>query len=281
MHRSAHDRSALPYWEARSIHWQVSTPISPLPDDIRFYEANAAHYAGEASGLTALLLGVTPAIAAMRWPAGTRLVALDWAEGMLRNVFPRDRVASFAHPVRGDWREMPIANACIDLVVGDGCYSTFPTFQGPALVNREVARVLRPGGRFCLRCHRRPDEATPVARLFEKLFAGQLGDLDMFRWLLAMSIHGDSQDGVCLADVWDSWHEHVPDARKWQERLGWTAQALANLETWKGSRSRYLFPSLAELRALGRADFEIDDCDIPEYEWGEHFPRLTMSLPSD
>ena len=277
MHRPAYDRSALPYWEARSARWQVSTPISPLPDDIRFYEANAARYAGEAAGMSALLLGVTPAIATMRWPASTRLVALDWAGGMLRNVFPRDRVASFAHPLRGDWREIPLANACIDLALGDGCYSTFSSFDGPAHVNHEVARVLRPGGRFCLRCHRRADEPIPVPRLFERLLCGELRDLDMFRWLLAMSIHGDSRDGVRLGDVWDAWHEHVPDARQWQDRFGWTGQALANLESWKGSRSRYLFPSLAELHALARADFDLDDCDIPEYEWGEHFPRLTMS----
>jgi SAM-dependent methyltransferase len=277
VHAPAFDRSALPYWEARSVRWKVSTPISPLPDDVRFYEANAARYAGESQGLRALLLGVTPAIATMRWPAGTRLIALDWAGGMLSNVFPRAQVASFAHALRGDWREMPLADACVDLVVGDGCYSTFSTFEGPADVNREVARVLRPGGRFCLRCHRRPDAAIPMEQLFGRLLAGEFGDLDMFRWQLAMALHGDSRDGVCLGDVWDAWHEHVPNAGKWLARFGWSEQALANFEGWKGSRSRYLFPSLAELRTLVSTNFDLEDCDIPEYEWGEHFPRLTMS----
>ena len=235
MHGPAFDRSALPYWEARSRHWRVSAPISPLPDDIRFYEANAAHFGGEAIAPRALLLGVTPAIAMMRWPAGTQLVALDWADGMLHTVFPHGHVAAFAQTLRGDWREMPIADASIDFVVGDGCYSTFTSLEGPAQVNREVARVLRPGGRFCLRCHRRADEVTPVPQLFDEFFSGAFHDLDMFRWQLAMSVQGDSPAGVCLDDVWRIWREH----------------------------------------------FDLDDCDIPAYEWGEHFPRLTMSPRAD
>jgi SAM-dependent methyltransferase len=276
VHRPAFDRSALPYWEARSRNWRVAPPISPLPDDIRFYEANAAHFAGEAAPPRALLLGVTPAIASMRWPAGTQLVALDWAEGMLQGVLPHDHVPTHAQSLRGDWREMPLADESIDFVVGDGCYSTFQSLEGPAQLNREVARVMRRGGRFCLRCHRRADRVTPLAELFDEFFTGAIRDLDMFRWQLAMSVHGDSPDGVCLGDVWRVWNERVPDPRSLQARLGWSESALANMQGWKDSRSRYLFPTLSGLEALARETFELDDCDIPEYEWGENFPRLTM-----
>lgn len=276
MDRSALDRSALAYWESRSTRWRVSTPISPGAEDVRFYEANAARRAGEELELRALLLGVTPAIATMRWPAGARLFALDWSEGMLRNVFPHASLDSFALRLRGDWREMPLADHCVDLVLGDGCYSTFPTLEGPELMNREVARVLRPGGSFCLRCHRRLDDTAPMEQLFGRLLAGEFRDLDMFRWQLAMSLHGDSQDGVCLGDVWNAWQEHVPDPRRVQPRLGWTDDAIANLESWKGSRSRYFFPTLGQLRSLATAHFELEDCDIPEYDWGEHFPRLIL-----
>jgi len=276
VHRPAYDRSAVAYWEARSRDWRVATPISPLPDDVRFYEANAARFGAEAAPPRALLLGVTPAIAVMRWPAGTDLVALDWADGMLRNVFPRDHVNAFTLPVRGDWREMPFPEASFDFVLGDGCYSTFATFEGPVQVNREVARVMRPGGLFCVRCHRRSNRVMPVARLFDSLFSGGIRDLDMFRWQLAMSMHGDSPNGICLGDVWQAWNVQVPDPAPLQERFGWTAQALANLQGWRGSKSRYLFPTLAQLEALVNRDFELEDCDIPTYEWGENFPRLTM-----
>lgn len=73
-----------------------------------------------------------------------------------------------ARALRGDWREIPLRDGCIDFAVGDGCYSTFADLRGPREMNREVRRVLRPGGMFSLRCFRRPDiglSAAAVANL--------------------------------------------------------------------------------------------------------------------
>ncbi len=221
--KPAFDRSALPYWDARAQRWKVSQPISPGPEDQRFYEACAARRVPEdGSELTALLLGVTPAIAQMRWPGPTRLVALDWSGGMFRNVWPREHLPRGAAGVRGDWRAMPLADGSVDFAIGDGCYSTFRDLEGPALLNREVHRVLRPGGEFCLRCHRRPDVPHSIERLFEWLHAGRFQNLDLFRWILAMAVHGDSIEGVSLHRVWETWREHVPDAKALAARFGWT-----------------------------------------------------------
>lgn len=269
------DRSARPYWDARSTHWSSIKPLSPGADDLLFYAEGAARTA-RGEGLRALLLGATPEIAAMRWPAATRLVALDWSEGMLRRVFPRAAAPAGSRVVRGDWRAMPFAAASFDFVAGDGCYSTFPDFDGPAQVNREVARVLRPGGELRIRCHCRPDALPAVDDLFAALFAGRIRDLNMFRWQLAMVLHGDSAHGVGLADVWRAWHERVPDARAAQARLGWDAAALATMEAWKETRSRYLFPTLTQLRDLQDGELRLAGAEVPRYEWGEHFARLTL-----
>jgi SAM-dependent methyltransferase len=223
-----------------------------------------------------MLLGVTPAIATMRWPAQTHLVALDWCDGMFRNVFPREGLPPRCERVRGDWREMPVATASLDLVVGDGFYSTFPDLAGPAQVNREIARVLRAGGALVMRCHRRLDRAPHVADLFSRLFAGEIRDLDIFRFVLAMAVHGDSREGVRLDDVWRAWREHVPDSREAQSRYGWADAPLANIEGWKDVASRYFFPDLAQIRELATPAFDIEECEIPAYEWGEHFPRFTL-----
>ena len=273
----AFDRSTLPYWEARSQRWRVAPPLAPGAEDVRFYEACAARRVpGDGSELKALLLGVTAPIAAMRWPLPTRLVALDWAEGMFRNVWPHERAPAGAAGVRGDWRAIPLADGSIDFAVGDGCYSTFRDLEGPAQVNREVHRVLRRGGEFCLRCFRRPDVAQSVELLFEWLHAGRFANLDLFRWMLAMALHGDSPDGVSLNHVWKAWRAHVADPRGLASRFAWSPDALANMEAWEKLESRYFFPTLAQLRGLARAHFDLELCDIPRYEWGEHFPRLLM-----
>jgi SAM-dependent methyltransferase len=275
--KAALDRSTLPYWEARAQRWRISPPLSPGAEDLRFYEACAArHISDEGAPLEALLLGVTAPIAAMRWPVPTRLVALDWAEGMLRNVWPRDRVPEGAACVRGDWRAIPLTHASFDYVVGDGCYSTFRDLDGPARLNREVHRVLRPGGEFCLRCFRRPDVARSADTLFEWLHAGRFRNLDLFRWMLAMALHGDATDGVSLRRVWETWRERARDPKALASRFAWSADAIANMDAWEKLESRYFFPTLAQLRELARPHFDLELCDFPRYEWGEYFPRLLM-----
>jgi len=275
--KPAFDRSTLAYWEARAQRWKVSSPLTPGPEDLRFYEACAArHLPDDGTDLNALLLGVTPPIASMRWPVPTRLVALDWAAGMFRNVWPRGHLPEGSSGVRGDWREMPLADASVDFVVGDGCYSTFRDLDGPAQLNREVHRVLRPGGEFCLRCFRRPDMPQSVGRLFEWLHAGRFRNLDLFRWMLAMALHADSDDGVSLHRVWEAWRERVAEPEALATRFGWSPDALANIGAWEKLESRYFFPTLAQLRELARPHFDLELCDIPRYEWGEHFPRLLM-----
>ena len=274
--RATYDRGAVAYWDQRSLNWQVASPISPQDGDIRFYEARAEGCAHGGQALRALMLGVTPPIAGMRWPAGTQLVAVDWSQGMMRNVFPRWNAPPRCGLVRADWRQMPVRAGSIDFVVGDGCYSTFADAAGHARLNEEAARTLRPGGELCVRSHRRLDSSPGLEAIFQPLLEGRLRNLDMFRWLLAMAMHGESSGGVRLGDVWEAWHAHIPDVPSAQAALGWTDQAVANMERWKGAATRYFFPSLAQLHELAAPHFDVESCELPNYAFGEHFPRLVL-----
>ena len=269
------DRSALPYWEARAASWKVASPLSPTEDDVRFY-GGRARLAAQGRAQQALLLGVTPSIVLMEWTPGTRLVALDWASKMIARLWPAERVPHGFFALRGDWREIPLSSSCVDFAVGDGCYSTFADLDGAAAMNREVHRVLRPGGEFCLRCFRRPDKPAGIPALFEALLAGRNRNLDMFRWLLAMAVQGDSPAGVSVNSVWRAWHDYVADPEIHRERLGWAPEGIANMERWRELDTRYVFPTLAEIEALVAPHFELVACDVPAYEWGEYFPRLAM-----
>lgn len=269
------DRSAIAYWDARAPRWKVAPPLAPGAEDIALYEGEAdAARAQRGAGIDALLLGVTASIAGMAWPAATRLLAVDWSAGMIAHVWPRQRPKD-AWVARADWRALPLADASIDFAVGDGCYSTFDRVDGAEDLNREVRRVLRPGGRFCIRGFTRPPRPDSIEALFDALAAGRFPNLDLFRWLLAMAIQGDSPDGVSLHRVWEAWHAHVPDPQAHPARPAWSADALANLEAWRGTGSRYVFPTLAELRARAAAHFDVT-VHVPPYAWGERFPRLVM-----
>lgn len=270
------DRSALPFWNyfaGGSRGWIA--PLAPTPEDIAHVEREVAALA-RSSGTAALLLGVTQGLAHMRWPADTSLLAVDWSESMIRSIWRARAAPLFAHVVRGDWRELPLAARSLDVVVGDGCYTAAGSRRDAALVLREAARVLRPGGLACLRSFARPEGSFTVQSVIDELRAGRPSNPFLFRWLLAMAVQGGSADGVRLGEVAETWGRIDAEARRLVEERGWLDDAEWAFGRWKGFAMRYYFPDPGELRALAAPDFELVTYRVPAYERGECFPSLVM-----
>ena len=82
-----------------------------------------------------------------RWLAGqgARVTALDVSAGMLRHVRDGGAPAGLA-AVQADARALPFAAASFDLACS--AFGAVPFVADPWLVMAEVARVLRPGGRW-------------------------------------------------------------------------------------------------------------------------------------
>jgi SAM-dependent methyltransferase len=275
--RDPPDRALRAYWDGRASAWRVAPPLAPAPEDVAWFEAVARRAAAETGRPPrALLLGVTPAIAGMGWPPGTELIAVDWAEGMLRRVWPGQDTPAGSVRVRGDWRALPLIEAGFDLALGDGCYSTFGALADAARAHGEIRRVLRPGGLYAIRCFCRIEPLPSVGALIEDLQSGRLANLDLFRWLLAMAVQGDGPAGVALDAVWRAWAAHVPDAAALCRRVGWTTDALASLQAWENAGVRFSFPSRAELAALVEPGFERLEWQLPSYQPAMCFPRLLM-----
>jgi len=268
------DRTARAHWERLASSWRIVVPLAPGPDDISWFEREAAQV--EASPLRALLLGVTAGIATMRWPAATRLLVADWSTSMLKNVLPASGAPEGAVIVCADWRQMPLAARDLDAAIGDGCYSALSGAQAIAEFNAELHRVLRPGGRFLIRSFCRPAMPLQVSGLFKELLDGRIQNLDLFRWLLAMALQGPSQQGVAMRAVWEVWAKYVPDRRAMRERMNWSEDGLANIERWAQAEGRYTFTTLEELRQLAAPCFDVVGCDTPAYERGALFPRLHL-----
>jgi len=270
------DGAACSYWESRSRDWRVSPPLTPAPEDIAWYETTVGACAQSmaARPLRAVLLGVTPGIATMSWPAGTSLVAVDWAQGMVAHVWPRAGFPERTQVLRADWRELPLASGSIDLVVGDGCYAAMGSLAGARDLNREIRRVLKHGGWYCTRAFCRSDAAPSVQALFEELAADGVDNLDLFRWRLAMAVHGQSVDGGALGSVWRRWQHHSRDVPTDTRR--WSADKRVNMVRWETVEARFSFPSLAELRELANPGSDLVAREWPGYPSAEHFPRLLM-----
>ncbi|WBB75417.1 methyltransferase domain-containing protein [Micromonospora sp. WMMD1128] len=115
------------------------------PEGLR--EADA-RLLGDVTGRRILELGAGAAAAA-RWLAaqGARPVALDLSAGMLRHAaHAADRTGVRVPLVQADALALPFADAAFDTVCT--AFGAIPFVDDSAAAMREVARVLRPGGRW-------------------------------------------------------------------------------------------------------------------------------------
>lgn len=264
------------YWVRPAQSWALrASPLRPAPEDVAIYEREFRRWYETARpvALHALLLGVTPEIAAMSWPAGAQLLAADRSLSMIRGVWPGAALGHLA--VCAAWGALPLADCTQELVLGDGSFSAL-TGDAYAAMVRNLRRVIRPHGFVLMRFFVRPDRPEAPERALADLRAGRIGSFHAFKWRLAMALHGSLDAGVRLSDIWDAWHDGVPDPEKLARERGWPLPVVLTIDDFRGSATRYTFPTLSEARAVMAADFEEVSCSYPAYELGERCPILAF-----
>jgi SAM-dependent methyltransferase len=264
------------HWRSVGAQWALQeSPGLPSPEDIAFYEQSVADWHAQArpASVLALLLGVTPEIALMRWPAGAEVVAVDQSQGMIGAVWPGARPGHAAVCAR--WTELPLAAASRDVAIGDGCYSCLDA-AAYRVMSRALREVLRPGGLLVMRFFVRPEARESTAQVFADLFAKRIGSFFAFKWRLAMALHGTLAEGVRLADVWDAWHAAVPQPEALARHLDWSLPKILMMDHYRKSELRYTFPTLAEARVALEDDFREIACRVPYYELGTRCPTLIL-----
>jgi SAM-dependent methyltransferase len=115
------------------------------PEGLR--EADA-RLLGEVAGRRVLEVGAGAAQCS-RWLVGqgARVLATDVAAGMLARGAELDAATGVRVPtVQADARALPLADACVD--VAFTAFGAIPFLPDAERVHAEVARVLRPGGRW-------------------------------------------------------------------------------------------------------------------------------------
>ena len=266
------------YWEALSTRWDdLRPPRRPAPEDIAALQAVVDDTLAKrrGAGLVALILGVTREIATMRWPAGTRLFAIDSSAAMIRNVWPA-REVPHGIVVRGDWRTMPFRDGVFDVVFGDASISAQPYPGNFREVTGEVRRVLRDGGVVATRAYTLPEEREPLETIFSDLRAGRIRTLDLLRWRLAAALHGDRATGAKMGASWDAWEANVPDPRGLLASLGLPPERAQVMENLRGGQATLVFPTLAELRESLVSGFDEIACEFPGYPDGHRYPTLVL-----
>jgi SAM-dependent methyltransferase len=143
------------WWDADAEDYQAEhgaflgdTDFVWCPERLREADAQLLGEPAALAGASVLEVGCGAASCA-RWLAarGARVVALDLSAGMLRQAAEASARSGIAVPlVQAGAEQLPFADKCFDLACS--AFGAVPFVADPGAVMREVARVLRPGGRW-------------------------------------------------------------------------------------------------------------------------------------
>lgn len=267
------------HWQDHARNWSsLGPPLRPSPDDVRIVEEAVRERwpAGEAGPRT-LLLGVTPEIAGCRWPQATRLVALDRSRAIIDALWPAPTAPAGASAVCGDWQAMPLDAARFDVVVGDGCYNSMQFPDGARTLGREVERVLGPAGILIIRVFLRPERPETLDDIARDLRRDAIEGIHALKWRVAAAIHGTTEEGVRLADIWNAWQGLLPLTVEQGARRGWRPGEFATLDAYRGLATRCCFPTIDDFRRTAAETFDEVRCAMGHYELAERCPTFVLA----
>ena len=233
-------------------------------------DAWACSHPGES--LRALLLGVTPAIAGMRWPEDSLLIAVDHSIKMAKNVWPGN-IPGKRLVLCGDWLALPLRSASCGVVIGDGinCMSYPDGFRGLA---ESVRRGLRDDGIFVLRTFVRPNQQEDPEIVFADRF--RCASFHHFKLRLMMAMQSDVEQGIAVNQVYRFWMNHDVDRDDLSRRTGWARRDIETIELHNGPNTVHTFPTLQELRSVLAGSFGEICTSVPPYLGGELCPTLVL-----
>ena len=221
------------------------------------------------------ILGVTPEIVGMGWPEQTRVTAFDKEPAMIGYLWPKDGIPH-ATAICCNWLSLPIADASLDMVAGDGPLTqlSFPDeFQAVA---SELARVVAPGGLLVLRLFVPPPEHESVDNVFKELWNGRIENFNSFRWRLLMSLQECPENGICVGKAWEAWHARIPSPEQLAECLGWPLEAIRVIDRYCSAPAVYTFTPLESISALLEPHFYLAEQVVPSYQDGIRYPTVSF-----
>jgi SAM-dependent methyltransferase len=250
-------------------------PWCPTAEDVGFVldAACPALEARQATG-TVLILGVTPEIVQLDWPASANLVAVDSSASMIASTWQPHPLCS-SRVICAGWDVMPLDTGSIDVAAGDGSLNALPTFDLYRPVLGEIARVLRPGGVLVLRCFLKPKQPESPAAVVKAAFAGEIATTADFRMRFLMALAGQG-NSVALATVPVAFDALVPDRDQIVAATGWPRAHVDLVDIDIDSNIGLTFPTEAEMRDRAEPLFEISAPRHGNYALSNLCPTMVL-----
>jgi len=264
----------LTHWSRHAQQWRhVKAPLRPCAEDIALIEQALARHFPVRPTLAALLMGVTPELAAHRWTPALNLVAIDNTPAMIRSVWPGN--AAHRTVLCGDWLRLPFRDACMDLALIDGGLLAIPFPHAHRDLATQLHRILKPGGLFVARIFARPDRTETVDEVLAAVQERKIGSFHAFKWRLAMSLQGEESDrGVRVDDIWRCYHQHFGEHAQLAKLMGWPIEEIRTIDAYRDGAASYHYPSVREMADAFAGAFSCVEQMRGTYELAERCPIL-------
>jgi hypothetical protein len=116
-----------------------------------------------------------------------------------------------------------------------------------------------------------------MAEIADALARGQIGSVHALKLRFLAAVHGASDTGSCLDEVWRASTTLPPIPAALAKHRGWMPEERAGLENYRGLSARYYLPTLEEVRAaLSGALIEVQ-CLWGRYELADRCPTLVLA----
>ena len=264
------------HWQEMARLWQqIGPPLRPAPQDVGFFTAAVQEWIGQWGRPRVLLLGVTPEIYRLPWPAGTDILAVDRAQAMIDAVWPGPREAVQCT----DWLSLQAADSSRDIVLCDGGLHLLNYPEEQQRLVGLLGRVLSEHGIFILRLFVPPAERERPEVVLADLLAGRISSLNVLKLRLGMALLESAAQGVELGTVWQTVHEVAPDLAALAQQIGWPVEHTLALNAYRGRESRYHFVTVEQVIEMfchAPGGFEVLRLENPTYELGERCPTLIL-----
>lgn len=273
-----HAATRSAHWDSMACHWRrLGPPLRPSPAEVQHFQ-RAITLQSEHSGQTPLrvvMLGVTPEIAQLNWPAGANVLAVDRSPEMVRAVWPGDRPERRA--LCSDWITALTSAAPLDTVIGD-CSLT--SQQYPHEWNRLIkatASALTDSGQLILRCRTSPERSETPEQVFEDLLHGRIASFHSFKLRLAIALQPAPGAGVVLHDVWRCWSRAAITPEDLHAATGWPLEIISTIELYRNKPACLTFPSLRQIRELIGTRFSLESVTYHTDELRAQHPLFEFS----
>ncbi|RUW45779.1 class I SAM-dependent methyltransferase [Mesorhizobium sp. M00.F.Ca.ET.151.01.1.1] len=259
------------HWNAIRGHWKLlGPPLRPPAEAVETY-----HRELDLSEAHVVLLGVTPELAGL----GATMMAVDESSDMIAGIWPGDTASRKA--VKGDWLDLPVSDASVDAVIGDGCLSVLGLSTARRALFAAIARVLRPDGRAGLRLFAGPETPDDPAAVQALALSGGVSTFHELKWRVAMTATGRAPDhAIPVRTIAERFDALFPDRQELSARTGWDLPVIATIDVYRNSTAIYSFAPPAQLVAEAEAFFnDVRIAPTGGYGLAERCPLLVLRSP--